>query len=58
MRRADVVVAIDGQSVTSAEQLQRIVESSGVGKVLQVKAHRGKRVTTLSIRTAELEDAS
>ena len=58
MRRADIVIAIDGQSVTSAEQLQRIVESSGVGKVLQVKVQRGKRVMTLSIRTSELEEAS
>jgi S1-C subfamily serine protease len=54
MRRGDVVVQIDGQPVTTADQLQRIVENSGVEQVLQIKLRRGNQTNTLSVRTGEL----
>lgn len=54
LRRGDVVVAIDGQSVTSADQLQRMVERSNVGQVLQLRVQRGSQTNTLSVRTGEL----
>ena len=58
LRRGDVIVQIDGQSVTTAEQLQGIVENSRVGQVLQVKVQRGNQTQQLAVRTAELENAS
>lgn len=54
LRRGDVVVEIDGQAVTSAEQLQRTVENSGVGKSLQFSIQRGDRVQQVRVRTGEM----
>lgn len=55
LRRGDVVVKIDGQAVTNAEQLQRIVENSGVGNTLQFEVQRGDRTQSLRVRTGELQ---
>ena len=56
LRRGDVIVQIDEQSVTGAEQLQSLVENSRVGQVLQVKVQRGNQTQQLGVRTAELEE--
>ncbi|WP_341525987.1 HhoA/HhoB/HtrA family serine endopeptidase [Nostoc sp. UHCC 0302] len=58
IRRGDVIVQIDGQPITTAEQLQGIVEDSRLGQVLQVKVQRGNQTQQLSVRTAELQNAS
>jgi Do/DeqQ family serine protease len=58
IRRGDVIVQIDGEPITSAEQLQNIVEDTRIGQVLQVKVQRGNQTQQLSIRTAELKDLS
>ncbi len=58
IRRGDVIVQIDGQAITSAEQLQNLVEDSRLGQVLQVKVQRGSQTQQLSVRTAELQNAS
>jgi S1-C subfamily serine protease len=58
IRRGDVIVQIDGQVVTTAEQLQNLVENSRLGQVLQVKVQRGNQTQQLSVRTAELQNAS
>jgi Do/DeqQ family serine protease len=58
IRRGDVIVQIDGKAITSAEQLQNIVEDSRLGQALQVKVQRGSQTQTLSVRTAELQNAS
>ncbi|WP_017652231.1 HhoA/HhoB/HtrA family serine endopeptidase [Fortiea contorta] len=58
VRRGDVVVQIDGQAITTAEQLQDVVENSRLGQVLQVKVQRGNQTQQLSVRTAELQNAS
>ena len=58
MRLGDVIVQVDGQSVTTAEQLQNIVEDSRLGQTLQVKLQRGNQTQQLSVRTAELQNAS
>ncbi|HAG82046.1 MAG TPA: serine protease [Cyanobacteria bacterium UBA12227] len=58
VRRGDVVIEIDGQSVRTAEQLQRIVENSGVDRVLQLKVQRGNQTKTLPVRTGELQQGS
>lgn len=58
IRRGDVIVQIDGKPISSAEQLQSIVEDSRLGQVLQVKVQRGNQTQQLSIRTVELQNAS
>ncbi|BAZ50764.1 peptidase S1 and S6 chymotrypsin/Hap [Nostoc sp. NIES-4103] len=58
IRRGDVIVQIDGKPITSAEQLQNVVEDSRLGQVLQVKVQRGNQTQQLSVRTAELQNAS
>lgn len=56
LRRGDVIVEIDGKPVTTADRLQKMVDMSGVGKVLQVKLIRGERTLQVSIKTAQLQD--
>ncbi|MEH2062676.1 MAG: HhoA/HhoB/HtrA family serine endopeptidase [Nostoc sp.] len=58
VRRGDVILQIDGKAITSAEQLQNFVEDSRLGQILQVKVQRGNQTQQLSIRTAELQNAS
>ncbi|NER24569.1 MAG: trypsin-like serine protease [Symploca sp. SIO1C2] len=58
IRRGDVVIAIDGQQVKSAEQLQRVVENSGVDQVIQIKLRRGNQTKTIPVRTGELQNAA
>ncbi|MEH2283372.1 MAG: HhoA/HhoB/HtrA family serine endopeptidase [Nostoc sp.] len=58
IRRGDVILQIDGKAITSAEQLQNLVEDSRLGQVLQVKVQRGNQTQQLSVRTAELQNAS
>jgi Do/DeqQ family serine protease len=58
IRRGDVITQIDGQDVTTAEQLQRIVENSRLGQPLQVKIMRGDQTRQLPVRTGELKDAA
>lgn len=57
VRRGDVITAIDGQSITTAEQLQNLVENSRLGQVLQVRVQRGNQTRQVRIETAELESA-
>ena len=56
IRRGDVIVEIDGQSITSAQQLQSVVDNSSVDQALQVKVQRGSRAQQLTVRTANLEN--
>jgi S1-C subfamily serine protease len=58
MRRGDVIVQIDGQAVETAAELQRIVDSSGIGQMLEMKVQRGKQTTSIGIRTGELQEQS
>ncbi|MEH2057004.1 MAG: HhoA/HhoB/HtrA family serine endopeptidase [Nostoc sp.] len=58
VRRGDVILQVDGKAITSAEQLQNFVEDSRLGQVLQVKVQRGNQTQQLSVRTAELQNAS
>ncbi|MDM3843840.1 MAG: HhoA/HhoB/HtrA family serine endopeptidase [Aphanizomenon gracile PMC638.10] len=58
IRRGDVIVQIDNKAITSAEQLQNVVENSTLGQVLQIKVQRGNQTRILSVRTAELKDLS
>jgi S1-C subfamily serine protease len=58
LRRGDVIVQVDGQTVTKAEQLQSLVEDTQVGQAIQVKVRRGSQTQQLSVRTGELQSAS
>jgi S1-C subfamily serine protease len=57
LRRGDVIVAIDGNPVTQAAQLQTLVENSRVGQTLRFTVRRGDRTLQLSVRTAQMSDA-
>lgn len=58
LRRGDVITQIDEQAITTAEQLQTIVENSRLGQTLQVKVQRGDVAKQLPVQTAELQKAA
>lgn len=58
IRRGDVITQINEQAVTTAEQLQALVETSKLGQSLQVKLLRGEQTKQLQVRTGELQDAA
>ncbi|NEQ25533.1 MAG: trypsin-like serine protease [Microcoleus sp. SIO2G3] len=58
LRRGDVITTIDNQPITASEQLQDLVERSGLNSNLRLTVRRGDRTQQLSIRTAELQPAS
>lgn len=58
MRRGDVVTEINGQAITTADQLQRVVENSGVNQALKIQVVRGSKTSILSVRTGELPGAA
>jgi S1-C subfamily serine protease len=58
LRRGDVITEIEGQSVTTAEQLQRVVENSRIGQPLRFKVQRGTQTQQISVRPGELQDAA
>ena len=55
IRRGDVITRIAATRVTSAEQLQRLVENSNVGEKLEFQVRRGEQVETFSVLPAELD---
>jgi len=58
LRRGDVIVEIDGEAITTAQELQSLVDNSRLGQVLQVRVQRGDRSQDLAVRTAQLADAA
>jgi S1-C subfamily serine protease len=58
IRRYDVITAIDGQAMTSAEQLQQAVENSRLGQSLKVEVQRGGKTQQIAVRTADLKEES
>ncbi|WP_017659064.1 HhoA/HhoB/HtrA family serine endopeptidase [Baaleninema simplex] len=55
LRRGDVITAIDGQAIETADELQRLVENSQVGQVLRFQVLRDNRTLQLRVRTGELQ---
>jgi len=55
IRPGDVIVDINGQSITTAEQLQQIVEKSQVNQMLQIKVRRDSQTISLSTRVGNLQ---
>ncbi|MGF1539410.1 MAG: HhoA/HhoB/HtrA family serine endopeptidase [Pleurocapsa sp.] len=58
IRRGDVILAINNQKITDANQLQSLVENSGLNSTLQLTIQRGDRSIKLTVRTAQLEGMS
>ncbi len=58
VRRGDVIVAVDGQTLRTAEELQRIVEGTQVGQTLTLTLLRGGQRLNLDVRTAEMRNPS
>ncbi|MGI0490612.1 HhoA/HhoB/HtrA family serine endopeptidase [Alkalinema pantanalense CENA528] len=58
IRRGDVITAIDGQPVRSAENLQEMVENSRLGQSLKVEIQRGNQTQQLTVKTGELQETA
>lgn len=58
LRRGDVITQVDGQAVTTAEQLQDLVEQSGINQPLQITVQRGDQTQQVTVRPGELRDAA
>lgn len=56
MRRGDVITQIAGETVTNADQVQRIVERSEIGQPLAFTVRRGNVTQQLSVRPANMRD--
>lgn len=56
IRRGDVITAIDGQPVRSAENLQEVVENSRLGQSLKIEIQRGNQAQQLTVKTGELQE--
>ncbi len=54
IRRGDTITQVNGQTITTVEQVQNIVADSIVGSRLQLKIKRGDRFGKLKVRTAPL----
>jgi S1-C subfamily serine protease len=58
VRLGDVITAVDGKSITTANELQALVEETQVGQTLQLTVKRGDRTQTVALKTAELKSAA
>ncbi|NEP62398.1 MAG: trypsin-like serine protease, partial [Symploca sp. SIO2G7] len=50
----DVIVAMNGRTITDAEQVQRIVQDTGVGESIAMEIDRGGRQLSLNVLTKAL----
>jgi len=50
----DIIVGIDGQKISSRDDLDRALNNKNVGDTVQVEVMRGKGRTTLTVQLAEL----
>lgn len=57
LRRGDVVTKIDNKEISSAEQLQKLVENTKMGESLSISIQRGTLTEKISVRPGELQDA-
>jgi S1-C subfamily serine protease len=51
-----VITQIDGETITTADQLQSKVELSRVGQPLNIKVQRGDQTQQIAVRPAELKN--
>ena len=57
IRSGDVITSVNQQPMTSAEQMQKLVEKTQVGQQLSLSLRRGDTARNLSLKTAELSEA-
>ncbi len=53
MKRGDVIIKMNGQSVASAEEVQNVVEKTTVGSTAQVEVNRNGQTVTLAVQPGE-----
>jgi S1-C subfamily serine protease len=58
LEQGDVILQVAGQRVEDAEQLQDLVEKSGVSETITFKIQRGDRELEVEVTTAQLETSS
>jgi S1-C subfamily serine protease len=58
LRRADVITQVNEQAMTTAEQLQELVEQSRINQPLQFTVQRGEQTQQISVRPGELREAT
>ncbi|WP_204102409.1 MULTISPECIES: HhoA/HhoB/HtrA family serine endopeptidase [Spirulina sp. CCY15215] len=56
LRRADVIVEIDGKRVKSGLEIQNIVEESRIGQSLTFKVRRGNDSLNIAVKPAQLQN--
>ena len=56
IRKGDAIIQVDGEAVTTAEQLQNLVENSQIGQSLKLKLRRGSLMKDVVVQTAQLRD--
>ena len=56
LRRGDVIVKIGNTTITTADQVQEIVEKSNIGQSLQFSVRRGEQTQQLTIRPGEMNN--
>jgi S1-C subfamily serine protease len=54
LRSGDVILAIDGRSITNADQLQIEIANSHIGQPVNLKVQRGDRIEEVAVRPGEL----
>jgi S1-C subfamily serine protease len=54
----DIIVGIDGQKVSSRDDLDRVLNKKNVGDSVQLEVMRGKRRTTITVQLAELPQSA
>ncbi|MBD2343531.1 HhoA/HhoB/HtrA family serine endopeptidase [Anabaena subtropica] len=54
LRPGDIIQSINNQSVTTVEEVQKIVESSQIGKPLQIQVQRNGQTTQVAVTPAPL----
>ena len=58
IRTGDVITTVNQTPMVSAEQMQKLVEQTQVGQMLSLTVKRGDNSRNVSLRTAELTEAS
>jgi S1-C subfamily serine protease len=56
IRAGDVILDVDGQPVTSALDLQRLMYDEAIGRAVTIRVHRGNETLDLEITPVELPD--
>jgi S1-C subfamily serine protease len=54
----DIIVGIDGQKVSSRDDLDRVLNKKNIGDSVQLEVMRGKRRTTITVQLAELPQSA